>query len=359
MVVKSDPQVKRFRQKAGHLFPSHCRAVVAVSGGADSLALMHLLVASRLLPRESLLIAHFDHGLRVHSKDDAQFVIAEAHKLGLSWSVGWWQAAQTASGNEEERARQARYQFLQRCAHSFGAERVVTGHHRDDQAETFLERLLRGSSVRGLSAMPSARILAKNADSTIELVRPLLFLSRGEIQHWLVQHGFGWREDASNQKLNTRRNRIRHETLPSLQKSADGNIAIRLAATAERMAQAESALAWMLSRLWSEWDPVTLESGGISLAVAPLLTLPDELLCRCLHHCHRQVTGDWHPPNARAVAGFVHLIRTRRQRWAMVMQGLIVQRQQERLIFLASHGLSAQQLEFPSSGKKGKTFPRG
>ena len=353
MVVKSDPQVRRFRQKAEHLLPSHCRAVVAVSGGADSLALMHLLVASRLLPRESLLIAHFDHGLRIHSEDDAHFVIAEAHKLGLSWTVGWWQADKAARGNDEERARQARYQFLQRCAQSFGAERVVTGHHQDDQAETFLERLLRGSGVRGLSAMPGSRILAKNAYSNIELVRPLLFLSRAEIQRWLVQHRFGWREDASNQKLNTRRNYIRHEILPNLQKGADGDVAVRLAATAERMTQADSALAWILSRLWSEWDPIPLESGGISLAVNPLMTLPDELLCRCLHHCHRLVTDDWRPPNARAVAGFVHLIRTRRRRWSMVMRGLTVQRQQERLVFLASHGLSARQLESRFLEKKG------
>ncbi|MBF0462426.1 MAG: tRNA lysidine(34) synthetase TilS [Magnetococcales bacterium] len=333
--------VNSFRRQAGPLLPDQCRIVVAVSGGADSMGLLHLLVASGLRPSASLLVAHFDHGLRVDSADDARFVVAEANRLGLACVVGHWEEGRTTShGGLAARARAARYHFLWECAQRFGATRVVTGHHRDDQAETFLERLLRGSGVHGLSAMATARPLV----ASVELVRPLLGFSRAEIQAWLVAGGLSWREDASNQKLTARRNRIRHQGLPCLQTMADAGLSARLAATAERMAQADAALEWMLERLWPEWDPCRLESGGLSLAAAALLSAPDELLCRCLHRCHRQWHGQGQPPGARAVAGFVRLLRSRRRQWFMVVQGLAVQRRQERVLFHPLVGVAARGL---------------
>lgn len=339
MVVKGDPQVWRLQRACQYLFPDRCRVVVAVSGGADSLALLHLLVASELRPCDALLVAHFDHGLRSDSGDDARFVVEEANKLGLAWVVELWQPVATKLGNLAGRARQARYDFLLRCALRFGATRIVTGHHQDDQAETFLERLLRGSGVRGLGAMQSVRVLAKDAESEVTLVRPLLSFSRAEIRRWLTQHGLDWREDPSNRKPTARRNRIRHEALPILQEIADGGVAQRLAATAERMAQADTALEWVLLRLWPEWDPQMLDSGKLSLSAVALLALPDELLCRCLHRCHRQLSDDWQPPSSRAVAGFVYLLRSRRRHWSMVMRGLAVQRQQGRIVFQATEGV--------------------
>lgn len=340
--MSSSLLMRRLRQESGHLFPDRCRVVLAVSGGADSVAMMHLLVGSELVPRDALLVAHFDHGLRPDSVGDANFVLAEAMRLGLACEVELWQPVASGLGNLAERARLARYDFLWRCAERFVATRIVTGHHRDDQAETFLERLLRGSGVRGLGAMRSVRGLAGNAHKSVELVRPLLFFSREEIRVWLIQHDLEWREDPSNLKLTARRNRIRHEALPGLQKIADGDLAQRLAATAERVAQADTALDWMLVRLWSELDPQMLDSGKLSLSALALLALPDEMLYRCLQHCHRQLLGDWRSPGSRAVAGFVYLLRSRRRRWSMVMRGLAVQRQQERIVFQTRGNVSAQ-----------------
>ena len=340
--MKGDLQVRRFRQVCEHLLPEHGRVVVAVSGGADSLALMHLLLAARWLPSHALLVAHFDHGLRANSGDDAHFVASEAAKVGLACVVELWQPVSVVRRNVAEQARLARYDFLLRCAKRFNATQIVTGHHQDDQAETFLERLLRGSGVRGLGAMRALRVLEEGAASTVVLIRPMLFLSRAEVRDWLARRGLGWREDPSNRTPSARRSRIRHQALPDLQEVADGELLPRLASTAERMAQADAALEWMLLRLWPEWKPQIRGSGELSLSVQPLLTLPDEMLCRCLHHCHQRLTGSWQPPNARAVAGFVYLLRTRRRHWSMRMRGLAVQRRQECLLFQSVGAVSAK-----------------
>ncbi|MEO5349755.1 MAG: tRNA lysidine(34) synthetase TilS [Magnetococcus sp. YQC-3] len=340
-VAPSSPLlVRRFLQQAAPLFPGSCRVVVAVSGGADSLALLHLLLAGAVLPQTAVQVAHFDHGLRPDSAEDARFVQAEAARLGLSCQVGeWTEVAKRVGGDLAERAREARYQFLLACAQAWGATRVVTGHHRDDQAETFLERLLRGSGVHGLSAIPASRPLAEG----IFLVRPLLAFSRAELREWLTASGLTWREDASNRLLTARRNRIRHLALPALQSVADSGLTLRLAATAERMAQADATLGWMFARLWPEWDPQET-MGGLSLSAEALQDLPEEMLCRCLQRCHRQLHGQARPPGSRAVAGFVRLLRSRRRRWQMVVQGLTIQRQQGRILFLPLPGISAKRL---------------
>ena len=339
MIAKNDPQVRRFCHACAPLFPIPFRAVLAVSGGADSLAMMHLMVASELCPRDALLVAHFDHGLRPDSGEDARFVSTEAARLGLAWEGETWTPV-AGVGNLAARARQARYAFLTRVARRFGATQIVTGHHRDDQAETFLDRLLRGSGVRGLGAMRSVHRLAPAETATLELVRPLLVFSRDEIRAWLERQGLAWREDPGNRAPTARRNRLRHTVLPVLQQEADGALAQRLAETAQRMAQAEEALTWMVAHLWVTWDPQVSAPGELSLSVAPLQALPEAVLCRCLHRCHHHVTGDWRPPGARAVAGFCRLMYTRRRRGSMVMRGLVVARRQGRVFFRASGGAS-------------------
>ncbi|MBF0401371.1 MAG: tRNA lysidine(34) synthetase TilS [Magnetococcales bacterium] len=331
--------VSRFRQQAGPLLPPASRLVVAVSGGADSMALLQLLLASELLPLAAIQVAHFDHGLRPDSAADARFVAAAAAERGLVCTVGCWERAVAApTGGLAAQARAARYQFLLECAEAWGAERVATGHHRDDQAETFLERLLRGSGVGGLGAMAVSRPLSAG----VALVRPLLGLSRGELRAWLEAVGHPWREDASNRKLTARRNRLRHQALPCLQQVADGDLSQRLAATAGRMAQASTALEWMLERLWPQWDPRWEGEGCLSLASEPLPVLPEELLCRCLHRCHQYLHGHGRPPGERAVAGFVQRVRSRRSHWLLVVQGLRVERQQGRIFFHALEGVSAR-----------------
>jgi tRNA(Ile)-lysidine synthase len=186
--------------------------VVAVSGGADSVALLRAL-ATWASP---LVVAHFNHRLRGAESDaDERFVRELVGTLGLRCEVAGADIAdevRTAGENLEDVARRRRYDFLARVARSCGAEWVATGHTRDDQAETVLQRLLRGAGIQGLRGIASERELAPG----VRLVRPLLNVSRAEVIAYLEELKQPWREDLSNRDPVFTRNRIRHELLPLL-----------------------------------------------------------------------------------------------------------------------------------------------
>ncbi|MBN1489234.1 MAG: tRNA lysidine(34) synthetase TilS [Phycisphaerae bacterium] len=192
--------------------------VVGVSGGADSMALLHGLFRLRTEGGQApaLHVAHLNHGIRGEDADtDEQFVRQQAEALRLPCTtqrmdVPAW-AAQTGTSIEEA-ARSARYAFLERVCRAADASAVAVGHHADDQAETLLHRLLRGTALRGLAGMRPSRLLS--ADSTIRLVRPLLALRRGQILDFLHGEHIAYRHDCTNDGTQTTRNRIRHELLP-------------------------------------------------------------------------------------------------------------------------------------------------
>jgi len=183
--------------------------VVAVSGGADSVALLHTLA---LLARDEawkLHAAHLHHGIRgVDADADEALVGALAERLGVPLSVSRLDPAVLRGAALEARARRARYDFLHEVASEVGATRIATGHTRDDQAETVLLRLLRGSGARGLSGIQPMR-----EDGVI---RPMILASRAEVIEFLARGGVAYREDATNRDPRFLRNRVRHELLPLL-----------------------------------------------------------------------------------------------------------------------------------------------
>jgi tRNA(Ile)-lysidine synthase len=185
--------------------------VAAVSGGADSVGLLRALVALAPGLELRLSVAHLDHGARGEaSASDARFVAELASTLGLPFDLGRWRPGR--SGHFESDARRARYAWLAEVAHARGASAVAVGHHRDDQAETILHRVLRGTGPRGLSGMPARRPLAEG----VTLVRPLLSVGRDEIRAYLESLGQPWREDATNADTARTRARLRHDLLPKL-----------------------------------------------------------------------------------------------------------------------------------------------
>ena len=187
--------------------------VVAVSGGGDSVGLVRAL--SRLAPELGLTlsIAHLDHGTRGETaRADAAFVQALASSLGLPFDLGQWRP--TRAGHFEADARRARYNWLLEIAAARGASAIAVGHTRDDQAETILHRIVRGTGLRGLAGMPSQRVL--NRDPPVTLIRPLLSVSRQAIRTSLGLLGQDFREDASNADQARTRPRIRHDLLPRL-----------------------------------------------------------------------------------------------------------------------------------------------
>ena len=200
------------------------RAVVAVSGGADSMALLHLLMRLRTDWNLALVVAHLDHSLRPESADDAAFV----GEMAKGWNLPFEMTklppgALTQKGNMEATARSLRYKFLAQVA----AEQQVDGcpvdvavaHTANDQAETVLMNLIRGSGVHGLAGMRAVRPLLLENETVpgVRVVRPLLDVSRSEIMQYLREHDISWREDPSNEDRTFVRNRVRHEILPVLE----------------------------------------------------------------------------------------------------------------------------------------------
>jgi tRNA(Ile)-lysidine synthase len=194
--------------------------VVAVSGGADSTA---LLLALEELTRWrklsiSIYVAHLDHGIREASRRDAKAVSELAKKLGFVPVVGRAKVADLArenSENLEQAARQARYDFLERTAKKRKARFVLTGHTMDDQAETMLLRLMRGSSGVGLAGMDSIRPI--NKGSQISLVRPLLWARRSQTEEYCHQRKTSFLHDEMNDDERFARVKVRKQLLPIMQ----------------------------------------------------------------------------------------------------------------------------------------------
>ncbi len=199
--------------------------LAAVSGGADSTALLHILHALAGDLGIRLAVAHLNHGLRGRAADrDARFVADMAAGLNLTFH-GHRVRLDPAAGSLEASGRQARYAFLYRLAEEHGYTKIALGHHMDDNAEAVLLHLLRGSGLRGLSGIPPVR------DPGI--VRPLMDLRRSDIIAFLHHHRIAYVEDASNADLRFDRNRVRHQVIPFLERQFNVDPAVMLNRTAD------------------------------------------------------------------------------------------------------------------------------
>lgn len=207
----------------GRLIPAGSRVLCALSAGPDSVMLTHLLASNAARLGITVAAAHFTHGLRPQDAE-AEAALAQALCRGLEipFFRGSGDTAAYAAAHGlgiEEAARALRYAFLRETAQGWGADLIATGHHRDDQAETVLFRLARGTGTDGLRGIP-----AREGD----LVRPLLELSRADILAYLREHGLDYASDPSNDSLDHARNRLRHRVLPQLEQvhpGAAGNLA--------------------------------------------------------------------------------------------------------------------------------------
>jgi tRNA(Ile)-lysidine synthase len=196
--------------------------VVAVSGGGDSVGLLRVLCRLAEPVGLRLSVAHLNHGARGEAaRADSSFVAELAGSLGLPFDLGEWGPLRT--GHFESDARCGRYTWLTKIARARGASAVAVGHTSDDQAETILHRILRGTGPRGLAGMPFRRLLA--TDPQLTLVRPLLATPRRAILECLTALGQPLREDHSNADLARTRSRIRYDLLPKLAVEYNPNVA--------------------------------------------------------------------------------------------------------------------------------------
>ena len=193
--------------------------MVAVSGGADSVALLHLLKAAPY----QIFVGHVNHGLRRDAGRDARFVAALADRWDLPSAVVAVPVrayARRTGRSLEDAGRVLRYQALGRLARRWRCRAILTAHTADDQIETVLMNVLRGAGPKGLAGMPARRRLA--AGSSLWLLRPLLGVRREELRNYLSRQRLTWKEDPSNQDLSFTRNYLRQAVLPSLEKRFPG-----------------------------------------------------------------------------------------------------------------------------------------
>jgi tRNA(Ile)-lysidine synthase len=265
------------------------RIGVAVSGGADSVFLLH---AMRELGVAAAVL-HVNHGLRGAESDlDEEFVRSLALQFGLPVHV---RAAHITAGNIEQEARRGRYDFFVEQIAAGTCDAVATGHTLDDQAETVLYRFLRGAGTAGLSGIRPA--------TEAGVIRPLIDLRRDEIRKWLSERNIPWREDGSNQNPDFLRNRIRLQHLPELAASLNPSLAEVLASTAVWAQAEEDYWTAELDRLQALYLIEKPET--ILISTKPFLELPLAVQRRLLRRAIERVRG-----SLRAI-DFQHVERIR------------------------------------------------
>jgi tRNA(Ile)-lysidine synthase len=260
--------------------------VVAVSGGPDSMALLHALWHLRELLSIRLVVAHLNHQLRGRASDeDAEFVARFAASLDLPCIVETadvYGYCRDHRCSVETGAREVRYAFLERVARAHRAEKIATGHTADDQAETILMRLIRGSGLSGLSGIRPVR--------EGRIIRPLLHVTRDQVMAYLVALRLPVRVDATNTETNVLRNRIRHHLLPLLQ-GYNPEIHTALCRLGEVL-RAESA--YLDEEVEKRYGKVVIEAGARSMRVDASAwgRIPLSLQRRMIRRMAEQAGGD-------------------------------------------------------------------
>jgi tRNA(Ile)-lysidine synthase len=279
------------------MFCAGQRVGVAVSGGADSVCLLYVMLALREKWGIELAVLHVDHQLRgEESRGDADFVEKLAREVGLTFHLERVMVGSSA-GNLEENARHARLAFFARLRREGVVDRIATGHTQSDQAETVLFRFLRGSGTTGL-----AGILPVTAEG---LVRPLLAVRRSEVEQYLRAEGIAWREDSSNRNEKFTRNRIRHELLPLLERQFQPALVEQLANLAERSRDEDLFLDQLCEQEFSARTP----GPDTILACGRLAELPVALARRVVRRALREVKGDLRQMDFSHIEAVLAMIR--------------------------------------------------
>ena len=203
--------------KLHKLFPEHSRILIACSGGPDSMALLHLLqdIAAHRHTKYKLGIAVVDHSIRPESKDEVLWLQNQVDALGLSFYTTTFDVPTLSKDlklSEETVGRQVRYQWLNEIAHSEGYDYIAVAHHKNDQAESILAHLIRGTGLNGLTGMAVV-----SNDYDIPVIRPLLDVTKEELLAYLADRKLTYCIDSTNDDIRYQRNRIRHRIIPELE----------------------------------------------------------------------------------------------------------------------------------------------
>lgn len=250
------------------------KLLLAVSGGADSVAMLRAMAVIESTADFSIDVAHFNHRVRNDAVSDQEWVGELSDMLGLTF---WTNSVMETDDlpdhvqNDEASLRKMRYQFLIETAQAAGCQSICVAHHAEDQVETVLHHLIRGTSLRGMQGIPDNRVM----DSGIVLRRPLLNFSRQEILDYLQELGQDFRHDVTNDDQNYTRNRIRQELIPLLQ-SYNANFSEHLIGLTNQIAEAH-AFHLELVRAAIELATLSNQANHVRILVEPILDLPEFL----------------------------------------------------------------------------------
>jgi tRNA(Ile)-lysidine synthase len=308
------------------LCPPGSRVLVGLSGGSDSVGLL-LLMREVAAPGEFRLAgaAHFNHGSRATSDRDQTFCRDLTTRLEVPFVTDGADVKSVAAAEGssfEDCARRLRYAFLDRAARTLGANRIAVGHTRDDQAETFLLKLARGAGSTGLGAVYPRRG---------DVVRPLLDVSRDDIQRWLRDQGQTWMEDETNADLRNPRNRVRHRVLPELDDAYGGPTRAQLARAAELVGEDGQ---WLDAQAAARLDALARKGPeGLGFDAALLLAEPAPLRRRLLLQAMRSM-AEGREIGLEHVESALEVLRGERRgadvpgsRWELRRQELVLYKQ--------------------------------
>ncbi len=280
------------------LWDDGARLLAGVSGGADSVAMLHVLCHWARRRPLRLIVAHLHHGIRGRQADrDAEFVQLLAWSLGLPCVVGFADVparAKKSGESVEMAARAARHAFFRQVCAETGATAVALAHTADDSAETVLLRLLRGGGVQSLGGIPPASDVGR-----LRIVRPLIDVTRESVEMFLQSHALRWQEDRTNRDRSILRNRVRHELLPLLESRYQPGIKRVLARTAERIREDAALLEPIIQRAERR------AAVGSHLDLGALRALPPAL---CRHVLARWLRRQG-VPDARLDADYLALVQ--------------------------------------------------
>ncbi len=276
------------------------KILLAYSGGADSTALLHLLLSLQQEMAFGLFLAHFNHKLRSRADEDEKFIRLVAARLSLPLFVGSEDVRSYARErrlNIEEAGRGFRYDFLKKTASELGGAKIATGHTMTDQAETFLIRLLRGSGLRGLAGIYP----------TVEgrIIRPLVRVERKEVEAYLKERSLEFCVDESNFDRRYLRNRIRHELLPFLEENFEPRVVHHLAQLASIIQEEESLLEKMTQD--ASQKVVVEKASRPVLELKALSSLPHALARRVVRDFILRLRGSLRDVSFRDVEALLNL----------------------------------------------------
>ncbi len=290
------------------------RILVAVSGGPDSVALLHILLDLRPGWGWEIAAAHLHHGLRGGEADaDLAFTAQMVEGLGIPFfhRVLPPGGLMEAGGSLQEAARVARYAFLEETLHEWGGQRIAVGHQADDQAETVVSALLRGAGTRGLRGMPYRRGA---------VVRPILDITRQEILDYLAERSIPFRQDPSNEEMSYKRNWIRHELIPSMSRFNQG-VAGLLRQTARICMDEDDLLQAQAEKVWNE--TILLREGVVEIPAERYRQEHRAIRRRILVKAYEVVRGDAKGLAFRHVEAMDRLALDRgRERWLHLPGGV-------------------------------------